>query len=141
MPCKLSLTRWLMAITVMAVAVLLAPTQAQADCHRHHAESRDVVAMTTPASDGGETMAAVLAEIVDHTQALAAAHDSDQARHASAPCSGSCHPSGAGCCAAWLAPALVLAFPLGARAESDLTVAGGAGVTPDALPEPPRFPA
>jgi hypothetical protein len=141
MPCKLSLTRWLMAITVMAVAVLLAPTQAQADCHRHHAESRDVVAMTTPTGDGSETMAAVPAEIVDHTQAFGAAHESGRGLFGSAPCSGSCHPGGAGCCAAWLTPALVLAFPLGARAESDLTVAGGAGVTPDALPEPPRFPA
>jgi hypothetical protein len=135
---KVSPRSWMMGITVVAVAVLLTPSQARADCHRQHAESEHAVSMTTSTTDDGETAAAEPAETADHAQGLAATRESSEGRLASAPCSGSCHPGGAGCCAAWLAPALLLASPLGQRSVSDWTVARGAGVTPDVLPEPPR---
>lgn len=52
--------------------------------------------------------------------------------------SGCCHMGGAGCCGAWLPPVNLLPDPPDSRFVIDRTSLGGAGVTPDTLPEPPN---
>ena len=51
---------------------------------------------------------------------------------------GCCHSFGTGCCAAELAEPIEIGVPDLGRSGLDRAILGGAGITPDALPEPPK---
>ena len=51
---------------------------------------------------------------------------------------GCCHSWGAGCCPAWLTASFEMRIPVLGRSTLVVAVIGGSGITPDALPEPPK---
>ena len=51
---------------------------------------------------------------------------------------GCCHSFGTGCCAAYLTALMEIGAPDLGRSGLVIVILGGAGVTPDALPEPPK---
>jgi Fe-S cluster biogenesis protein NfuA len=51
---------------------------------------------------------------------------------------GCCHSGGTGCCAAFIAAAFEIGIPSLERSRLSFVVVRGAGITPDALPEPPK---
>lgn len=51
---------------------------------------------------------------------------------------GCCHTGGTGCCAAFVAAAFEIGVPSPERSGLSFLVVRGAGITPDALAEPPK---
>ena len=51
---------------------------------------------------------------------------------------GCCHSFGTGCCAADLAEPVEIGVPVLGRSRLDSVILGGTGITPGALPEPPK---
>ena len=138
-----SLARLLIAMTLAVAAFALASTGAQAHAGHDHAAHAGASAAHQQHAGAATTQSIPVVrvgklfdagETVPKTSLLNAHH---QETHAPCP-SGCCHSGGACCCAAWLPPLPTFFLPQPGRLAVNLTVAGGAGVWPDALPEPPK---
>jgi hypothetical protein len=137
------LPRMLIATVLGAAAMLLAATGAEA--HAGHDHAKHAAAAIHHASlDAAEYAAApghgTMAVPVAKTRAVAmAGRRIEGATQSSEPCiGGCCHGGAAGCCGAWLPTAMKLSLPAHARFEFALLAFGGTGITPEALPEPPK---
>lgn len=137
------LSRLLMVVTLAVALFSLAPTGAQAHVGHRHALQLD--ASVVPQAE--EVQVVTFAPI---TVRDVAAIGELSGRFASLPSSGgskaphscpggSCHSVGSGCCPVWLQPTAELLAPALRRLALVVTVIGGAGITPGALPEPPNF--
>jgi hypothetical protein len=137
------LARLRFAMTMAIAAYILASTGALA-----HAGHHQVVHAETPATNqpqiGAPTIQSIsVVQIGKPFDAGARGSElslsSTHHQQGHAPCaSGCCHSGSTCCCAAWLAPLAAFIPPQPGRLAVSLAVAGGAGVRPDALPEPPK---
>lgn len=149
--------RMLMAVALAATAVAAAPSGAMAHAgHRHHHTSdHETSAVHRQASaierhahvtHGDDYSAQVRSEVVAAADASGTVSvtlrgiDGSGKELPAHPqgCPGCCCCVGAGCGTAWLVPLIALTAPGAIALLPKLREGGGAGVTPDALPEPPR---
>lgn len=143
MPWPTSLARLLIALTLAVAAFALASAGAQAHAGHDHATHPGTPAVHqqhvgTPASQFAPvTGAGKLIDAGAKVPNVSSLNTHHQETSAACP-SGCCHSGGACCCAAWISPLLTLLPPRAGRLTVELTVAGGAGIWPDALPEPPK---
>ena len=130
--------RFVMAMTLAAIAMLMASAGAQAHPgHDHSAQPAVTFAAYAPAEVS--KAAPSLGQSKAQVEASALPAKKDNAPPGSKIClSGCCQPGGAGCLAAWVVSDAGLPTPALFRVALNLTVVGGAGVKPDALPEPPN---
>lgn len=135
----LDMRRLLAAVTVMVAVLLLAPSSAKA--HAGHSHAAPVEAAHPAAIFSLD----VLAQHVAATRDVAAvavyveAIDTSAGRRARSCFAGCCNHPGSGCCAAYLTADHVMAEPPLTRKRPPLADIGGAGIAPEALPEPPRY--
>jgi hypothetical protein len=130
-----------MAMALAAIAMLTASAGAQAHPgHDHGAQPAVTFAAYAPAeaSKAAEAVPS-LGQSKVQVKASALPATKDNAPRASDMClSGCCQPGGAGCLTAWVVSDSGLPTPAHLRVAVNLTVVGGAGIKPDALPEPPN---
>ena len=133
-------TRLLMVVTFLVAALALAPTGAQAHAGHDHAVQPEMAIALDPVSVQKFSVAPVRTQRVT-TRAVQAFTDlvPTSALRKSQSCVGGCCSSTMGCCAAWFEPPMGLLVPVVGRLALNIAVSGGAGITPDALPEPPKF--
>lgn len=132
-------TRLLMVVTFLVAALALAPTGALAHTGHNHAVQPETAIALEPASVQKYSVAPVSRQSVT-TRTVQAFADlaPSGAQKKSQNCAGGCC-SGMGCCAAWFEPPMELLVPVIGRLALNIAISGGAGITPDALPEPPKF--
>lgn len=132
------LSRFLVAMTLFATALLFASSGASAHAGRSHAVVQPPAAYHFAAehSDRGQDAGEAQAQIRDE-----AAPSADMPWSKSIPsCAGGCcHAPGKGCCAAWVCPTPAIAAPIHRHPTIIAAVSRGVGVTPGVLPEPPNF--
>jgi hypothetical protein len=138
------LSRMLIATVLGFAAMVLAATGAQAHAGHDHARHTPPAAVHHHGSEVGtpraaDQVTAVPANLnLSPTSAIVAAGKQGQSQPTDPCVSGCCHCGGAGCCGAWLPPVITLLNPPNTRFALARVMLGGAGVTPDALPEPPN---
>jgi hypothetical protein len=132
--------RLLMVVTFLVAAVALAPTGALAHAGHNHAAQPETAIAQKPVSVQKFSAALVIAQGVT-TRTVQAFADlaPSGAQKKSQNCGGGCCSGSMGCCAAWFEPPMELHIPVIGRLTLNIAVSGGAGITPDALPEPPKF--
>ena len=139
------LRRLVTAATLVVAALVLMPAGAYAHGGHSHSASPEQV-MKPDAVRSVEPQNTDIS-LVAATEGSALTQDSETAasvlpaRFPSSPqtCPGGCcHSSGTGCCAAFLTAPVEIGVPVLGRSRLNLVVFGGAGITPDALPEPPK---
>lgn len=135
------LSRVLMAATLLVVALIFAPSGAQAHAGHSHAVQSDAQT-TAPIEPAAYTRAfkvlqdeAAIGQAGDQSTLLLPANSSDTPQTCPGGC---CHSAGTGCCAVWLPASLEIFVPTFGRLTLVLAAIGGPGITPGALPEPPR---
>jgi hypothetical protein len=133
------LSRLMMAVTLAVAALILAPSGAQAHAGHSHA----VPAATAMAPGVQPTMIAPTTMQVEVTLRRASGEAASliptYLPKTPQTCPGGCcHSAGAGCCAVSLPPIFQLVVPDIRRSTFVAAVFGGAGITPGALPEPPK---
>jgi hypothetical protein len=149
------LARVIVGVAFMAASLMLASSGALAHAgHRHHApQHHESVHKHVPAVQAygqavhrhgyfahrhAHAVASALASDAVHAGLASPDATSGTAPEKSQECPGCCCCIGVGCGAAWLsAPACLIAPTPGAYAP-ELRAEARTGVTPDALPEPPR---
>jgi hypothetical protein len=145
MRAELLLKRLLIAVTLLAAAVFVAPSGAQA----HPGHAHDVGAQAraqSPEAVGHKQVAdrARAAELAPLSVRFAASGKSASLLAASNPeksrtcLAGCCRSAGTGCCPAAVPAFIEVAVPNLSRSRLDFTVRGEAGITLGALPEPPK---
>lgn len=141
------LPRLMMAATLLVAALVFAPAGAYAHGgHSHdvlpieqvakpvlvHTAETQLIEITPLAGENGASLKGRTVE----------AHAGDLQASTSKACGscpgGCCHSGGAGCCAAFITATAEIGIPSLGRSQLDFRVVRGAGVTPDALPEPPK---
>lgn len=143
MGCAQLLARMLIAFALGFAAVLVAPTGAQAHAGHDHAKHVALAPVhhhtSNLSSPRGSGAAEALAANLPSARLFTLSASQDDRSQSTDSCgSGCCKHAGAGCCGAWLPPAISLAHPSQTRFALPPGVLGGAGITPDALPEPPK---
>ncbi len=137
----------MMTATLLVVALIFAPAGAYA----HGGHSHDVQPIEQMAKPvlvhTAETQLVKIARLaVEDGASLTGrsveAHSGvlpDSTSKACGSCPGGCcHSGGTGCCAAFITAGVEIGIPSLGRSELDFVVVRGAGITPDALPEPPK---
>jgi hypothetical protein len=136
------LTRLLVAMTLTVVAFALASTGARAHAGHDHAAHSGTSAGHQQHANAATTQSVPMARVGKVFDAGARVPKTSwlNAHHQETPTcpSGCCQSGGTCCCAAWLPLLPTFFLPQPSRLAVDLTVAGGAGIWPDALPEPPK---
>jgi hypothetical protein len=134
------LSRFFIAATVLAAAMLLAPSGAQAHAgHDHGPVQVDRSAPAPQASSAVQTQREVGSEVSNAQSTLWLAASSAPGGKGTTNCTGGCCQSvGHGCCAAALPALLTVGPPQTAVERLFAILSWGPGVTPGALPEPPR---
>jgi hypothetical protein len=131
-------TRLVMAMTLTAIAMLMASAGAQAHPGHDHGAQPAVPFAVYAAAEVSKAVPR-LGQSKAQVEASVLAATKDNAPRASKIClSGCCQPGGAGCLTAWVVSDPGLPTPALLRVAIDLTVVERAGVKPDALPEPPN---
>jgi hypothetical protein len=132
----------LIAIAFGVVAMLLAATGAEAHAGHDHGKQAGAVtnhSSVEPAEHAAPGHGTVAVQSAKSRAVVMKGRRIEGAPQSSEPCiGGCCHGGAAGCCGAWLPTALTLSLPAHARFEFVLSAFGGTGITPDALPEPPK---
>ena len=136
------LSRLLMAVTLLVATLSLAPTGAQAHAGHGHAVPSVAPSMQRPA-DVQVVKVALIAmhDAVSVTRTSSVSASLLPPSHAKTPQScpgGCCHSAGAGCCALWLPPSVEVIVPALGRLAPVAEAIAGSGITPGALPEPPK---
>jgi hypothetical protein len=136
------LPRILIAIAFGVAAMLLAATGAEAHAGHDHGEQPGAGThhrSIGPAEHAAPAHGTLVVQIAKSHAVAMEGSRIEGAPRSYEPCIGGCCRGGAaGCCGAWLPPALTLSLPAHARFEFVLSAFGGTGITPGALPEPPR---
>ena len=141
------LSRLMMAATLLVAALIFAPAGAYAHGGHHH-DVRPIAQVAGPVlKHAAESRLIAIAPFAAEKKASLSGR-SAQARSGVLPAStskscggcscGCCHSGGPGCCTAFIAATVEIGIPSLGRPELDFVVIWGAGVTPDALPEPPK---
>lgn len=140
------LSRLMIAVAFLVAALVFVPAGAYAHgSHNHAVQPVEQVArpVVTPPSDTQLIRVAPLT-VEEGLSVTSSRGTPGSLLPTSAPetpqtCPGGCcHSSGTGCCAAFIAAPIEVGIPLPGRSALDIAVIGGAGITPDALPEPPK---
>jgi len=145
MPAAQLLSHLMVAATLLVAALTFAPSGAQAHAGHSHAARLDAQ-ITAPITESAvHTQAfkvlpilqdeATVGQAGDQSAFLLPANGSDTPRTCPGGC---CHSAGTGCCAVWLPASLEIFFPTFGRLTLIHAAIGGPGITPGALPEPPR---
>jgi hypothetical protein len=132
--------RLLMVVTFLVAALALAPTGALAHAGHNHAVQPETAIALESVSVQKFSVAPVSTQSVTTgtVQAFADLVPTGSQKK-SQNCVGGCCSGSMGCCAAWFEPPMELLVPVIGRLTLNTAVSGGAGITPDALPEPPKF--
>jgi len=144
MPAQQLLSRLVVAATLLVAALTLAPSGAQAHAGHSHAVRPDAQ-ITAPITEPSAHIqafkvspilqdAAAISRASDHSAVLLPANSSDTPQI----CPGGCCHSGTSCCAVSLPASLEIFVPTIVRLTLNVASIGGPGITPGALPEPPR---
>jgi hypothetical protein len=133
--------RVLMGAAILVAALALAPAGAEAHAGHHHAAQPDTAAGPTAAA-ALEAIGAVWAGLRDEASRKSGSFDASCPGHspegAQSCRDGCCHSAASGCCMACLLPPTAFPLPPAGAPAFELAAAGGAGIAPGALPEPPR---
>ena len=134
------LSRLLIAVTLVITAVVVMPSGAQAHASHGYAvqhagptPQRPVDARTAPIA--GRDEATVRRTEDGASPSLLSVSGPETPQTCPGGC---CHSAGTGCCAAWLPASPDILVPVLGRSAPIITVIGGAGITPGALPKPPN---
>jgi hypothetical protein len=140
------LSRLLMAVTLVVAVLTFAPPGAQAHAGHSHGvhqatyAAKPVIEPTAVArvleiapSAGQDEL--TIGPNSGESGSLLTIHGSKTPQSCPGGC---CHSPGTGCCAAWFSAPLEIVVPPLGRSPFDAAVIGGAGITPGALPEPPK---
>jgi hypothetical protein len=137
----LSPTRLLMAMTLAVMAMLATSAGVQAHTGHDHGARPAAASVTYAPAQAGEAVAAVSSvrqSMVQAAPSKASATKGSAQRKFDICLRGCCLPGGAGCLTAWVGSDPGLPTPILLPIAVNLTVVGGDGVKPDALPEPPN---
>lgn len=139
------LLRLLPAVTLMVAALIFAPSGVQAHAGHSHAVRAATVTKPfvepctgTQVNDVAPISVqdqATFSGTTDASASLAGSHGPKTPQSCPGGC---CHSAGTGCCAAWISAPPEIFAPVLSRSVLVLAVIGRAGVTPGALPEPPK---
>ena len=140
------LSRLMIAATFLVAALVFAPAGAYAHGgHNHAVQPVEQVARAVAMPPSDSQLIKIVPLAVEEGPSVTGSGDpAGSLLPTSAPetpqtCPGGCcHSSGTGCCAAFLTAPLEIGPPSLGRSRLDIAVLGGAGITPDALPEPPK---
>lgn len=139
------LLRRLMTVATLVVAALIfTPSGAWAHAgHSHAVPAAEAITPPAVADTGSSVDRAVLAtaaqcEIALHSATTAFLVPANEPQSPQNCPGGCCHSFGTGCCAADLAEAFEITLPTTGPSRLDRVILGGAGIKPDALPEPPK---
>ena len=140
------LRRLITVATLVVAALVLAPSGAWA--HGGHSHAVPAAETTTPveavhsveAVDVEQAVVAAVAqpEVAPRSESGTYLFPASQPKSPQSCAGGCCHSFGTGCCAADLAEAIEIGVPDLGRSRLNSIILGGAGITPDALPEPPK---
>lgn len=131
-------TRFVMAMTLAAIAMLTASAGAQAHPGHDHGAQPAVTSAGHAPAEASKAAEAVPSVGQSKARVEAAVLPATKDNGPRKCLNGCCQPGGAGCLTAWVVSDPGLPTPALLRVVVDLTVVGGAGVKPDALPEPPN---
>jgi hypothetical protein len=136
------LSRLLMAVTLLVAALSLAPTGALAHAGHDHAVPSAAPSRQRPARAQVVKVAPMaMQDEVSVTRTGGVSASLLPTSHAKTPqsCpSGCCNSAGTGCCALWLPPSAEVIVPALGRLAPVAAAIAGSGITPGALPEPPK---
>ena len=138
------LRRLMTVATLVVAALIIAPSGAWAHGgHSHAVPAVETITSPAVADTGSNVDWAVLATAAQCEIVLPSASTAFlvPAKNPQSPQScpgGCCHSFGTGCCAADLAEAIEITMPHSSRSGLDRVILGGTGITPGALPEPPK---
>ncbi len=140
------LSRLVMAATCLVAALIFAPSGAQAHAGHGHAVQPDAQVTAPITEPPAHTQAlnvlpilqedATIGEAADESALLVPAKSSGTPQTCPGGC---CHSAGTGCCAVAFPASFEMFVPAIGRLMLVRAVIGGPGITPGALPEPPRF--
>ena len=127
-------------LTLLVGGLFVAPVGAQAHVGHNHALPSATVMEPTEGVQVIDAARVTLQDTatINRTYGSSVAALPIRGQEAPESCLGGCCHSGAGCCAAWLTAPLEMRIPVLGRATPAVAVIGGSGITPDALPEPPK---
>ena len=131
------------AATFGVAALVFAPSGAFAHGGHSHSSTPEQVVNPEVARSVAPVTTTALADVEERrrltigsdTRSVLASHLPESPQTCPGGC---CHSYGAGCCAAFISEPVAIGVPMLGRSRLDLVVFGGAGITPDALPEPPK---
>ena len=141
------LRRLMVAATLMVAALIFAPAGAYAHGGHHHdiqpieqvakpvakhSAETQLIKIAPLAVEDGASMTGRSVEV--HSGVLPAS----TSRACGSCAGGCCHSAGTGCCAAFITAVVQIGIPSPGRSELNFVDIRGAGITPDALPEPPK---
>jgi hypothetical protein len=140
------LPRLMMAATLLVAVLVFAPAGAYAHAgHSHDVQPVEQVAkpvVRTTESQLIMLLSLALEDGAGLSGASVEAYSGVLPASTSNTCGscpgGCCHSGGTGCCAAFIAAVVEMDIPSLGRSQLNFVVIRGAGVTPDALPEPPK---
>ncbi len=134
------LSRFLFAAAVLAVAMLLAPSGAQAHAGHDHGPVQVEHPSSTPHTSSSVQSGDELRSEVSGAQSTVwiAALGLTRGKGTTNCTGGCCHPAGQGCCAAALPASITVALPPTAAERLFGRFLWGPGITPGVLPEPPK---
>jgi hypothetical protein len=135
------LSRFFIAATVLAAAMLLAPSGAQAHAGHHHGPVQVERSVSTPQIPSSvQTGYELRSEVSGAQSAVWIAAASFLKGKGTTSCAGGCcHSAGHGCCAAALPALITVGAPPTAVERLFAGSLWGPGITPGVLPEPPRY--
>ena len=141
------LPRLMVAATLLVAALAFAPAGAYAHAgHSHDVQPVGQVAkpvlvratepqLTTIVSHAIEDRAGLSGGSVEAYQGVLPTSTSNTCGSCPGGC---CHSGGTGCCAAFIVAAVEMDIPPLGPTQLNFVLIRGAGITPDALPEPPK---
>jgi hypothetical protein len=141
------LRRLMMAVTFVVAALVCAPAGAYAHAGHSH-DVQPVEPVVTPMlTHTAETELIKIAPLAVEdganlsgrsVEALSGVLPASTAKACGSCPGGCCHSGGTGCCAAFIVAGFEISIPWPERSGLSFLVVRGAGITPDALPEPPK---
>jgi hypothetical protein len=141
------LPRLMMAATLLVAALVFAPAGAYAHAgHSHDVQPVEQVAQPVLVRTTEPQLIMILSLVIEDGAGLSGgsveAYSGVLPASTSNTCGscpgGCCHSGGTGCCAAFMAAAVEMDIPSLGRTQLNFVIIRGAGITPDALPEPPK---
>jgi hypothetical protein len=147
MPAEQLLTRLMMAATFVVAALVFAPAGAYAHAgHSHDVQPVEPVVKPVLTHTAETELVEIAPLVVEDgaslssrsVEALSGVLPASTSKACGSCPGGCCHSGGTGCCAAFIAAEFEIAIPSPERSGLSFLVVRGAGITPDALPEPPK---